>query len=133
MDAGAMTIAKLAKAADVGVETVRYYERRGLLPRPRKVLGAYRQYERSHVARIRFIRRAQELGFALSDIESLLALEDGADRATIRRIAGARLAQIRARIVDLRRMEKALAHALDACERHRSASRCPIVEAIDHA
>ena len=124
------TIASLAQAAGVGVETVRYYERRGLIAQPGRVAGAYRRYGGDHVHRIRFIRRAQELGFNLEEIETLLALEDGTDRRTIRRIAGARLTEIRRRLADLKRMEHALAHLLHECEAHQKAQRCPIIAAI---
>ena len=129
MDEPAFTIARAARAAAVGVETVRYYERRGLVPQPERVSGAYRRYSRRHVDRIRFIKRAQELGFSLAEIESLLALEDGTRRAEVRRIAEARLAEIRARLADLRRMESALAHLLERC-RHGGSAKCPIIEAL---
>jgi Hg(II)-responsive transcriptional regulator len=124
------TIASLAQAAGVGVETVRYYERRGLIAQPSRVAGAYRRYGGNHVHRIRFIRRAQELGFNLEEIETLLELEDGTDRRTIRRIAGARLAEIRRRLADLKQMERALSHLLHECEAHQKAPRCPIIAAI---
>jgi len=124
------TIASLAQAAGVGVETVRYYERRGLIAQPARADGAYRRYGGDHVHRIRFIRRAQELGFRLEEIETLLALEDGTDRRTIRRIAGERLEEIRRRLMDLKRMERALAHLLHECEAHETAPRCPIIAAI---
>ena len=125
-----MTIGALAAAAGVGVETVRYYQRRGLLAQPARQYGSVRRYGREEVARIGFIRRAQELGFTLEEIGTLLQLEDGTDRRSIRRIAAARLAQIRARIADLSRMEHALAHVLHDCEAHPGAPRCPIVAAI---
>jgi len=130
MEERTMTIARLAQAANVGVETVRYYERRGLVDRPSRASASYRHYDRSHVARIRFIKRAQELGFTLAEIETLLVLEDGADRQSIRRIAGQRLQQIRSRIADLRRMEQTLAHVLHDCEREDAALHCPIIGAI---
>jgi Hg(II)-responsive transcriptional regulator len=129
MDVTGLTIARAAKAAAVGVETIRYYERRGLVPQPTQKLGAYRRYDRKHVARIRFIKRAQELGFTLDEIESLLELQDGTDRRSIRRIAANRLEQIRTRIADLRRMENALAHVLKECEA-RAVPQCPIIDAI---
>jgi MerR family mercuric resistance operon transcriptional regulator len=129
MDEPAYTIAKAAEAAAVGVETVRYYERRGLIAQPALKLGAYRRYDRNHVARIRFIRRAQELGFSLSEIEGVLALQDGTDRAQVRAIAATRLDEIRLRIQDLRRMERTLAELIEHC-RHGSRASCPIIEAI---
>lgn len=125
-----LTIARAAEAAKVGVETVRFYERRGLIAQPTQKIGAYRRYDRGHVARIRFIKRAQELGFTLEEIEELLTLEDGTDRRSIRRIASARLEQIRARLKDLRRMERALAHLLHECEADQKTAHCPIISAI---
>lgn len=125
-----LTIGALATAAGVGVETVRYYQRRGLLPEPARPLGSVRRYGAEEVARIGFIRRAQDLGFTLEEIGSLLQLQDGTDRRSIRRIAGARLAQIRARLADLQRMEAALAHVLADCEHLPGAPECPIVAAI---
>ena len=125
-----MTIGSVADAAEVGVETVRYYERRGLVPRPGKTAGAYRRYGPEHVGRIRFIKRAQALGFNLEEIATLLELEDGADRRSIRRIATARLEETRRRIVDLKRIEQALAHLLHDCEANSRAHRCPIIAAI---
>ena len=125
-----LTIAGVADAAAVGVETVRYYERRGLIEQPRQKIGAYRRYDRTHVARIRFIKRAQELGFTLEEVESLLKLQDGTDRRSIRSIAARRLEQIRSRIADLRRIEKALAHVLHECEAQSGAPHCPIIETI---
>ena len=97
-----LTIGRLARAADVGVETIRYYQDRELLPVPPSD-GAFRYYPLSLVERIRFIKRAQELGFSLEEVRELLQLEDGADRVSIRRVAGERLSQIEAKLADLRR------------------------------
>lgn len=130
MEDASLTIARVAQAAEVGVETVRYYERRGLVPRPTRKVGAYRRYDGKHVARLRFIRRAQDLGFTLEEIEGLLKLEDGTDRRSIRRIAAQRLEQIRARIAHLQRMEHALAHLLHDCEANEKKLHCPIIAAI---
>jgi len=126
-----LTIARVAKAAGVGVETVRYYERRGLVSQPKRGLGSFRHYQPDHVRRIRFIKRAQDLGFTLQEIASLLKLEDGADRRSIRSIAGARLEETRRRIADLKRIEGVLAHLLHDCEAHAKAPRCPIITAIE--
>ena len=123
------TIAGAAKAAGVGVETVRYYQRRGLLHEPARAGSGYRRYQAEHVDRIRFIKRAQALGFTLDEIETLLALEDGTDRRSMQRIARARLAEIRARLSDLRKLERTLAHLLQECEGERT-PRCPIIGAI---
>ena len=123
------TIAKAAEAASVGVETIRYYERRGLISQPTQKAGAYRRYDTAHVARIRFIKRAQDLGFTLEEIESLLRLQDGVNRTQIQQIASARLTQIRERIEDLQRMEVTLSHLLRHC-RTSAAPKCPIIEAL---
>lgn len=125
-----MTIGDIAEAAGVGVETIRYYERRGLVCQPSRVAGAIRRYGKEHADRIRFIKRAQMLGFSLEEVATLLELEDGTDRKSIRRIAGARLEEIRRRIADLKRIEHALAHLLRDCETHARAHRCPIIAAI---
>ena len=124
------TIGSLARASGVGVETVRYYERRGLVAQPGRSSGAYRRYGSGHVDRIRFIRRAQDLGFSLEEIGTLLELQDGADRRSIRRIAGKRLEETRRRIADLQRIERVLQHLLHECEGHGKAPRCPIIAAI---
>jgi MerR family mercuric resistance operon transcriptional regulator len=130
MDDASYSIADLADAAGVGVETVRYYERRGLVAQPARPGGGYRRYGGGHVHRIRFIKRAQDIGFTLEEIDSLLALEDGTDRRSIRRIAAARLEETRRRITDLRRIERVLAHLLHECAEHAGAPRCPIIAAI---
>lgn len=135
--ADGLTIGKLAQAAGVGVETVRYYERRGLLPqppRPARLDGGYRRYPEAAVARLRFIRHAQQLGFTLDEIAELLQLADGTDRRSIRRIAGARVAQLEARIADMQRMAGTLHRLIRDCEGNGRAPHCPIIESIvqDH-
>lgn len=130
MQEAGYTIGDVAEAAGVGVETVRYYERRGLVPQPGRGVGAYRRYGKDHVDRIRFVKRAQAIGFSLEEIQTLLELEDGTDRRRIRRIAAARIEETRRRIADLRRIERTLAHLLHDCEIHGQAPRCPIIAAI---
>jgi len=129
--AAPMTIGALAQAAGVGVETVRYYQRRGLLPQPEARRGSVRRYPPAVAARLRFIRRAQRLGFTLDEIASLLQLADGTDRRSIRRITAARLGELRARMADMQRMADALEHMLHECEHAGRAPRCPIIEAIE--
>lgn len=126
-----LTIGALAQAAGVGVETVRYYQRRGLLPQPVAASGAYRRYPPGVAARLRFIRRAQQLGFTLDEIAGLLQLADGTDRRSIRRITAARLAQLRERMADMQRMVDALEHVLHECAHAERSLRCPIIEAIE--
>lgn len=127
-----LTIAGVARAAAVGVETVRYYERLGLIAQPSRPPGSIRRYGAHTVARIRFVKRAQELGFTLEEIASLLSLQDGESRPAIRHIAGARLADVRARIADLKRLEETLQRLLHECEQGGT-TRCPIIEAIGGA
>jgi MerR family mercuric resistance operon transcriptional regulator len=125
-----LTIGRLARRAGVGIETVRHYTRLKLLAAPRERVGAYRVYPPQSVARIRFIKRAQELGFTLKEIAGLLALEDGRDRVAVRKIAGARLAQIERRLADLQAMAGHLRHLLHACEHTNGRVRCPIIAAL---
>jgi MerR family transcriptional regulator, mercuric resistance operon regulatory protein len=125
-----MTIGALAQSAGVGVETVRYYQRRGLLLQPTRRYGTIRRYGPGDASRLRFIRRAQELGFTLDEIGELLELQDGTDRRAVRRIARARLEQVESRLADLQRMRGALEHVIHDCEHTPGAPRCPIIEAI---
>lgn len=127
--AGSLTIGRLARAAEVGIETIRYYQQRGLLPVP-ATIGAYRYYPPALTARIRFIKRAQELGFSLDEITELLRLEDGSNRKSIRCIASDRLSQIELKLADLKRMQKALRHLLAACEHTGSSQPCPIIATL---
>ncbi len=124
-----MTIGRLARAAGVGVETIRYYQQRGLLPVP-TAIGAYRHYPVAMNARIRFIKRAQELGFTLDEITELLRLEDGSDRSSIRRIATDRLGQIEQKLADLKRMQKALKHLVSECAHRSKDLPCPIIATL---
>ena len=127
--AGSLTIGRLAAAAAVGVETIRYYQQRELLPVPHGD-GGIRRYPAALVDRIRFIKRAQELGFSLDEIVELLRLEDGANKRSIRRIAVDRLAQIDRKLADLRAMQKLLRHLVDACEHTRDDLPCPIIGSL---
>ncbi|WP_349627863.1 MerR family transcriptional regulator, partial [Variovorax sp. PCZ-1] len=129
MPTEAMTIGKLAKSAGVGVETIRYYQQRGLLPVP-EASGSYRYYPVSLGNRIRFIKRAQELGFSLNEVSELLSLEDGLDRVSIRHIAGRRLDEIQVKLADLNRMKKALTHLIHECEHTNKEQPCPIIATI---
>lgn len=124
-----LTIGRLARAAGVGIETIRYYQQRGLLPVPSTV-GAYRHYPVALTERICFIKRAQELGFSLDEIAELLRLEDGSNRSSIRRIASDRLIQIDQKLTDLRRMQKALKHLVSQCEHTSKNLPCPIIATL---
>ena len=124
------TIGVLAKAAGVGVETVRYYQRRGLLAEPARPQGEVRRYGEADVKRLRFIRSAQAAGFTLAEIGELLDLDASDDRARARELAGARVAAIDARIAELREARDALASLATACASKRRGP-CPILTAFD--
>jgi len=126
------TIGGVAAAAGVGVETVRYYQRIGLLAEPPKPHGEVRRYGEDHVRRLRFIRSAQAAGFALGEIRELLELDAGEDRARARELATQRIAAIDARIAELAEARAALARLATACARERS-KPCPILTAFDPA
>lgn len=124
------TIGALAKAAGVGVETVRYYQRRGLLAAPARLPGSVRRYGADELVRLRAIRRAQQLGFTLEEIDELLALNDDRDRERARATAQARIAVLDARIDHMRGMRDALAQLVHCCEHTDAAAPCPILRAL---
>ena len=123
-----MTIGALARAAGVNIETVRYYQRRGLLETPRKPLGGVRRYSAAILASLRFIKRAQQLGFTLREIGDLLELGAGACTET-RALAEIRLADIETRLRDLQTMRRTLKRLIETCRAGRTAN-CPIVESL---
>lgn len=127
-----ITIGGLARAADVGVETVRYYQRRRLLAVPHSG-GGIRRYPLAMVDRIRFIKRSQNLGFSLEEIRELLRLETGGSRLAIQKIAGSRLANIREKIAALNQMERVLSALLTECEHTESFAPCPIIAALNES
>jgi MerR family transcriptional regulator, mercuric resistance operon regulatory protein len=125
-----LTIGKVARAAGVSVETVRYYQRSGLVPEPPRPAGGVRRYSDEIVARLRFIRRAQELGFTLAEIRRLLALGDPQSCGKARSLAAAKLALVGARIADLERMRAALESLVVRCDAARGKVACPIIETL---
>lgn len=130
MTASGLTIGRLARAANVGIETIRYYQRLELLPTPENNEGAFRVYPAELIDRIHFIKRAQELGFSLEEISTFLRLADGTNRRAIRKVASERLEQIRAKIADLREMENVLSRLVRECEATGQAQPCPIIAAL---
>ena len=128
------TIGTVAREAGVSVETVRFYEREGLIPTPARSASGYRQYPAATVARLRFIRRAKALGFSLRDIRALLALRvDPARRsAEVKAHAQAKIADIAQRIRTLRRMHTTLVDLSEACDGCGPVRNCPILDALDH-
>lgn len=129
----ALTIGQLAKKAQVNVETVRYYERRGLMPQPPRRWSGYRQYAQDDVARLQFIKRAQELGFSLGDIRDLLALriKPGAKHADIRARAQNKIEDIEQKIGTLEAMKRTLQSLTERCDECGPLSDCPILESLD--
>ncbi|MCZ7625241.1 MAG: heavy metal-responsive transcriptional regulator [Candidatus Methylomirabilota bacterium] len=127
-----LTIGQLAKQAHVNIETIRYYERRGLMTEPPRRDSGYREYPLEAVDRIRFIRRAQELGFSLKEIAELFSLRVNPETtsADIKRRAEAKVADINARISDLERMKAALMKLAAACRGRGPTSECPILESL---
>src|SRR5258705_1821368 len=123
-------IGGLAKAASVGVETVRYYQRRGLLAEPARPPGEIRRYSGDDLKRLRFIRRAQAAGFTLEQIGELLALDRTDDRARVRELATGRLAALDARISELEQSRAAVQRLRGACASGRKGP-CPILDAFD--
>ena len=127
------TIGELARAAGVGVPTIRYYERAGLLPPPARTASNYRVYRDEAVARLRFIRRAQQLGFTLEEIKGLLELRVNRRTtcADVRSRAEAKITDIEARIRSLRQMRRALTKLAEECETHSNGIGCPLLEHLE--
>ena len=129
----ALTIGALAERAGVGVETVRFYERRGLVRRPARPSAGYRSYPEEAVARIRFVRNAQALGFTLEEIREMLALRvtAGTSCAAVRSRAAAKAADVQRRLADLEAIRAALEKLVRACPGRGELSACTILEALD--
>ena len=127
----AFTIGQLARAAGVHIETIRYYQRRGLLRMPPKPPGGIRRYTPDTLARLSFVKRAQELGFTLREIADLLRLGDGECRQA-RALAERKRADIAARINDLRAMQRTLERLIQVCSNQPQA-KCPIIEALTNS
>jgi len=130
-----LTIGQLAGQAGVNLETVRYYERRGLLARPPRSRSGYRQYPPDTVRRVRFIKRARGLGFTLEEIEDLLALRVQHARGcgAVEREARGVIARVETRIAELERMRTVLVELVMACEERRATEECPILDLLEDA
>jgi MerR family mercuric resistance operon transcriptional regulator len=128
-----LRIGALSRRTGCTVETIRYYERIGLLPRPRR-RGSYREYDDDGIAALAFIRRARDLGFTLDEVRALLLLarRGGAACAEARDVAATHLVDVRKRIADLRSMERALAAAVRRCDGGEQPA-CPLIEALSGA
>jgi MerR family mercuric resistance operon transcriptional regulator len=127
-----LTIGMVAQRAGVGIETVRFYERQGLLEEPARMASGYRLYPQDVVARLRFIKRAKELGFSLKEIKELLDLrvDPTTTCAEIREKAAAKIADIEQKLQALRRIKKALTRLTAVCRGRGPTSECPILEAL---
>jgi MerR family mercuric resistance operon transcriptional regulator len=124
---------ELAKRAGVNIETLRFYEREGLMPEPPRRTSGYREYPAESVQRIRFIKRAQELGFSLREVKELLALrvEPGTTCADVRRKAREKVDAVRRKIADLQAIERALENLSATCSGEGPMSDCPILQSLD--
>jgi MerR family mercuric resistance operon transcriptional regulator len=134
MAINSITIGKLAAAAGVNLETIRYYERIGLMPEPPRTASNQRDYEPSDIRRLSFIRRARELGFTLDEIRGLLALSKPGHRscADVSQIAGAHLHDVRAKIKHLRKLERILSETVGKCS-GRKVPACPVLDMLSSA
>lgn len=127
---GNLTIGAFAKAAGVNVETIRFYQRKGLLHEPEKPYGSIRRYSEADVARIRFVKSAQRLGFSLDEVAGLLTLDDGTHCDDARQLGEQKLADVRAKQADLQRIESVLATLVyECCASHGTVS-CPLIAAL---
>lgn len=122
-----LTIGALARMAAVNVETIRFYQRKGLLPQPDRPYGSIRRYEEVDVARVRFIKSAQRLGFSLDEVAGLLKLEDGTHCDEAREAAVQKLRDVRAKLADLQRMEIVLQQLVEQCRQLSGTVRCPLI------
>lgn len=125
-----LTIGKLADAAGVNVETIRYYQRRGLLDEPPKPLGGHRRYTTAQIKRLRFIKRAQALGFTLAEVSGLLQLDEGCACVETQALARNKLALIEQKIADLAAMRDVLGELVQQCNAGDGGAACPIIDVL---
>lgn len=130
---GNLTIGALATEASVNLETIRFYQRKGLMHEPNRPSGGVRHYGAADLGRVRFIKSAQRLGFSLDEIAQLLKLEDGAHCDEARAQAQHKLVDVRAKLADLQSIETALADLVDRCRAVRGQIRCPLIATLQGA
>ena len=130
-----LTIGQIARRAGIGIETIRFYERKGLIEEPPRKESGYRQYNEDAVTRLAFIQQAKTLGFSLNEIHELLSLRKspGVTSREIKQLAEAKLADIENKIRMLRRMQRTLKKLVEKCPGHGPTSDCPILDALDHS
>lgn len=127
------TIGALAGAAGVNVESIRFYQRKGLIPEPARPPGSIRRYGSGELARVRFIKGAQRLGFSLDEVAELLMLEDGTQCGEARKLAEHKLEDIRVKLADLRRIESVLDRLVARCRSARGSVKCPIIASLQRS
>lgn len=128
-----LTIGAFARAAGVSVETIRFYQRKRLLPEPDRPQGSIRRYGSADVTRVRFVKSAQRLGFALDEVAELLELDDGAHCDAARAQAERKLIDVRAKLADLLRIETVLTDLVDQCSAASGQVRCPLIASLQQA
>ena len=125
-----LSIGAFAEAAGVNVETIRFYQRKGLLWEPDRPYGSIRRYGETDVARVRFVKSAQRLGFSLDEVAGLLTLDDGAHCDEARQLAEHKLIDVRSKLADLLRIESVLATLVDDCCASHGTVSCPLIAAL---
>lgn len=125
-----LTIGGLAQAAGVNVETIRFYQRKGLIPQPQSRSAGIRHYTPAELGRLKFIKAAQRLGFTLEEVADLLTLEDGSRCKDAREQAERKLSDVRTKLADLRQIEAALSELVNRCTESRGKVRCPLIAAL---
>lgn len=128
------SIGQVARLSGVGIETIRFYERKGLLEEPARRISGYRQYAEDVVKQIRFIKRAQQLGFSLKEIRELLTLRVDAQTSCeqVKERTAAKLTEVEQKMAELQRMRQALLQVASLCDGGGSKSHCPMLDALDH-
>lgn len=130
-----LKIGQVAKQAQVNIDTIRYYEKEGLLPKAERSESGYRLYTEDAIAHINFIKRAQELGFSLHEIQELLALKSSSDQVNcdeVRDKANRKLEDIEAKIATLENMRSVMQELICACKERKASENCPILKALEH-
>ena len=125
-----LSIGAFAEAAGVNVETIRFYQRKGILPEPDRRYGSIRRYGQADVARVRFVKTAQRLGFSLDEVDELLTLDDDAHCDEARHLAEQKLVDVRSKLADLLRIESVLANLVDDCRASHRMVSCPLIAAL---
>lgn len=129
-NADGLTIGGLADAAGVNVETIRYYQRKGLMYLPQRAYGSIRRYAASDLGRVRFIKASQRLGFSLEEVGELLKLEDGTHCQEASKLASGKLLDVRDRLANLQRIEKALSQLVERCSVAYGSVKCPLISSL---